>query len=82
MHNLLSRVAQYGVLYIVLQIIVGIEVGILAAAVATLGEMTIPAALAATVIPVGMPLRWAHAVLLVAWYEGLLTPHSASPQVQ
>ena len=77
MHNLLSRVAGYGVLYVVLQVVVGIEVGILAAMVATLGEMTIPAALAATVIPVGMPLLWAHAVLLVAWHEGLLTSASA-----
>lgn len=69
---LLERLASYGVAYVVLQILTGFEVGILAAGLAFTKQMTVPAALAATIVPVGVPLLLLQGTLFVAWKEGLL----------
>ena len=74
---LLSRLTGYGLAYVVLQIVTGIEVGVLAAGIAIAKGMTVPAALAATVIPVGVPLLCIQGAVVVAWREGFLVTHDA-----
>ena len=63
MLKVLSTITKLGAAYVVLQILTGIEVGIIAAGLALSG-MSLPAALAATVIPVGMPLLIIQGVIL------------------
>jgi len=66
----LKKIATYGVIYVVLQIVTGVEVAFLAVGLYFAADMPLPAALSLA-IPIGLPLLIAQGAAAVAYHEGL-----------